>query len=186
MLHVFLPIFTCIFWPILAHLPFSWPTLVFRETAAFCCLILHPWHKDLYPLCPCHAPWTHIRPGIHIFHIHHPLWIFSTAATHMTTSVTVSRTSADKVIHRGVITNMCTGWALWAVRSIHNIHSAHFARGRAERCIDVCSVLQCRYTIVTDHSSANSNEPCVASIWAVDSRYYIVYSRYYIVDKYTL
>ena len=26
----------------------------------------------------------------------------------MTTSVTVSRTSADKVIHRGVITNMCT------------------------------------------------------------------------------
>ena len=118
---------------------------------------------------------------------YYPLWIFSTAATHMTTSVTVSRTSADKVIHRGVITNMCTGWALRAVRSIHNIHSAHSARGRGGwRCIDVCSVLQCRYTIVTDHSSANSNEPCVASIWAVDSRYYIVYSRYYIVDKYTL
>ena len=166
MLRVFLPIFTY-FWPSLAHLPFSWPTLVFRETATFCCLILHPWHKDLKPLCPCPAPWTHIRPGIHIFHIHHPLWIFSTAATHMTRSVTVSRTSADKVIHRGVITNMCTGWALWAVRSIHNIHTAHSARGRGWwRCVDsvdVCSVLQCRYTIVTGHSSANSNEPCVTS-----------------------
>ena len=70
---------------------------------------------------------------------YYPLWIFSTAATHMTTSVTVSRTSADKVIHRGVITNMCTlytGWALRAVRSIHNIHSAHSARGRGWwRCI---------------------------------------------------